>query len=51
MPLPAEFEPWYEKDIRKLEQKLEATEIALKKANDQLWSAGLPQVEAEKMAA
>lgn len=42
---------WYEDEIEKLEKKLELAEIALKKANDQLWSAGLPQVEPEKRAA
>lgn len=51
MPLPSEFESWYEKEIRELEKKLEDTRIALKKANDSLWSAGLPQVETEKRAA
>lgn len=42
---------WWEEEIARLEKKLEDTQIALKKANDTLWSAGLPQVETEKRAA
>jgi len=44
---------WYEDEIERLENKLELTEIALKRANNRLWSLGLEQVqvEAEKRAA
>ena len=51
MPLPAEYETWWEKEIRKLEERLEAVEIALKRANDKLWSHGEPAVEPEERAA
>jgi hypothetical protein len=46
-----EHEWWYEVEIRELEEKLEATEIALKRANKKLWSLGLEPVKPEEKRA
>jgi hypothetical protein len=42
---------WWEDEIENLENKLEATEIALKRANSKLWSLGLEPVKPEEKRA